>query len=104
MADETLEGWYTDPYGVHDARWLSNGSATKLVRDGDETSYDPPPDGPWTKTPEALADDSKSGDLRRADDAESPYDARSARWAVYDQVAVQFPSGFDDVSRKWPPD
>ncbi len=103
MANETLEGWYTDPYGVHDARWLSAGLATKLVRDGHETSYDPPPDGPWTETPEALDQDSEGGDLRRADDAEAGYDSRQARWAAYDQVAVQFPSAFDDVDREWPP-
>ena len=28
------EGWYTDPWGDHDARWISDGVPTKLVRDG----------------------------------------------------------------------
>jgi hypothetical protein len=37
------EGWFTDPYGRHEARWLSNGRATKLVRDGVVESYDEPP-------------------------------------------------------------
>jgi hypothetical protein len=44
MADEHAEGWYTDPFGRHDARWMSDGSPTKLVRDGEEESYDDPPD------------------------------------------------------------
>jgi hypothetical protein len=38
------EGWYTDPYGLHDARWMSMGEPTKLVRDGDVESYQDPPD------------------------------------------------------------
>jgi hypothetical protein len=38
VADEGEEGWYTDPFGRHEARWLSDGSPTKLVRDGDAES------------------------------------------------------------------
>ncbi len=108
MSHETLEGWFTDPYVRHEARWLSDGKATKLVRDGDATSYDDPPDGPWTKTPERLEADpvaTEGQDLMRADGAETEddYDAKKAKWAVYDQLAAQPPSPFDDVSRKWPP-
>jgi hypothetical protein len=40
------EGWYTDPYGRHEARWMSGGSPTKLVRDGEVESYEEPPDSP----------------------------------------------------------
>ena len=43
MADEHEEGWYTDPFQRHEARWMSAGTPTKLVRDGDEESYDDPP-------------------------------------------------------------
>jgi len=67
------EGWYTDPYARHEARWLSDGVATKLVRDGDATSYDEPPEGPFVREPEAIEPDPVRGgadDLRRADDAE----------------------------------
>ena len=108
MNPEALEGWCTDPYDRHEARWLSVGRATKLVRDGDTTSYDDPPDGPWIKDPEQLEADPTSRDehdLARADDAQSEerYDAKKARWAVYDQVAAQQPSPFDDVTREWPP-
>jgi len=42
----TAEGWCTDPYGQHDARWLSNGRPTTLVRDGLLESFDLLPEGP----------------------------------------------------------
>jgi hypothetical protein len=67
------EGWYTDPYARHEARWLSDGVPTKLVRDGDVTSYDEAPDGPFVREPEPIEPDPGRGnadDLRRADDAE----------------------------------
>ena len=38
MSFETLECWYTDPFALHEARWLSNGKPTKLVCDGEATS------------------------------------------------------------------
>ena len=33
MGTSELEGWCTDPFGLHEARWLSDGVPTKLVRD-----------------------------------------------------------------------
>jgi hypothetical protein len=74
MNDGFEEGWFTDPYGLHEARWLSGGRPTKLVRDGDVESYEDPPDGPPTSTPVRLEADpeaSNGGDLHRADEAES---------------------------------
>jgi hypothetical protein len=38
------EGWYIDPYGLHEARWMSMNKPTKLVRDGEVESYQDPPD------------------------------------------------------------
>jgi len=76
-----LEGWYTDPYALHDARWMSEGRPTALVRDGDIENQDPAPDGPFTVTPIRLGLNGSPSDLRRADDAEretaqkSPVDA-----------------------------
>jgi hypothetical protein len=35
------QGWYRDPYGIHDDRYFSDGQPTKLVRDGSAESYDP---------------------------------------------------------------
>jgi hypothetical protein len=37
------EGWYLDPFGVHEERWISNGRPTALVRDdGTESHHNPP--------------------------------------------------------------
>jgi len=46
MGSIPAEGWYQDPFGVHEHRWMSQGRPTKLVRDGGTESYDPPPDLP----------------------------------------------------------
>ena len=105
MKHEVLEGWYTDPYRRHDARWMSAGRPTNLVRDGNVTSHDEPPDGPWVTKPEPWASESTAGagsDLLRADSAEAgdAYDEKRGKWAAYDQLAAQPPSAFDDVGRK----
>ena len=42
------EGWYVDPYAIHDERWFSNGVPTQLVKDGGVESNDRPPDRTWT--------------------------------------------------------
>jgi len=49
------EGWYTDPYGLHDARWMSQGRPTGLVRDGDIEATEEVPDGPPTSTPQRIS-------------------------------------------------
>ena len=43
-----LEGWYPDPFGIHEERLFKDGEPTPLVRDNGVGSYDQPPD------PEAL--------------------------------------------------
>lgn len=48
------EGWFTDPYGIHEARWLSEGRPTQLVRDSGSESYDKPPDRPPVAPPERI--------------------------------------------------
>ncbi len=66
------EGWYKDPYGRHDARWISVGTPTALVRDAGIESQDPPPDEPITVGMERVANSVGGGsDLKRADDVES---------------------------------
>jgi hypothetical protein len=40
------QGWYRDPYGMHEDRYFSAGTPTKLVRDDGQESYDSPPDRP----------------------------------------------------------
>jgi hypothetical protein len=39
------EGWYLDPFGVHEERWMSGGRPTELVRDGSVEAKDEPPEG-----------------------------------------------------------
>jgi hypothetical protein len=43
---QVAQGWYQDPYAIHEHRYFSAGLPTKLDRDGLQESYDPPPDGP----------------------------------------------------------
>jgi hypothetical protein len=90
--DETMEGWYTDPYERHESRWMSQGTPTRLVRDGTVEGNDPVADEPFKVTPvriegEGLYD---ASDLLRADDAEAqgPYDPDAtvrAAWEAFDQ-------------------
>ena len=37
------QGWYSDPFRRHRARWFSDGNPTALVRDDGVESRDPPP-------------------------------------------------------------
>jgi hypothetical protein len=81
-------GWYRDPYRRHEDRYFSDGTPTKLVRDGASESFDPPPDEPLSGPPvpaarpigRARGSGPGPSDLRRADDAEreSAYDRRTA--------------------------
>ncbi len=45
------EGWFTDPFGLHEARWLTNGVPTNRVRDGITEASDPVPDEPFAVEP-----------------------------------------------------
>jgi hypothetical protein len=100
-ANSGYEGWYTDPYAKHDARWMSQGSPTRLVRDGTVETYDDPPSGPYVRVPEPIESSRPSGadDLRRADEAEAgePYDADDLRRA--DQAEAGGPYDADKARR-----
>ena len=74
--DELPQGWFVDPFGLHDQRWFSQGTATPLVRDGNHESQDPPPDGVppgpllWSYSPsrtDAPAVDTRRVEHRRID-------------------------------------
>jgi hypothetical protein len=43
MDYEELQGWFADPFRLHEQRYFSAGRPTKLVRDGSVDSYDEPP-------------------------------------------------------------
>jgi hypothetical protein len=91
MSKQPEEGWYTDPYELHEARWLSDGEPTKLVRDGAVESYEDPPAGPPVAVPVRLEADpiaSDGQDLIRADSAEedNDYDPSAANMAAMDAL------------------
>lgn len=44
---EEAEGWFEDPYRIHQYRWISMGRPSGLVRDGLIESKDAPPDMPY---------------------------------------------------------
>jgi hypothetical protein len=74
VTDEKEEGWYTDPFGQHEARWMSAGTPTKLVRDRGVESYDDPPDVEPTQVPKRIVSEPPPGtDIRRADQAEAEH-------------------------------
>jgi hypothetical protein len=80
------EGWYSDPYGVHEHRWFSDGTPTALVRDGGRTSQDPPPDSAYVDEPRLIepASSLAENDLRRGDDEEAgPVDPVDAAWTYF---------------------
>lgn len=46
MSGRVVQGWHSDPFGIHEARYFSaDGQPTKLVRDRGAESYDEPPSG-----------------------------------------------------------
>lgn len=99
MKQEKREGWYTDPYTRHEARWMSDDKPTKLVRDGLIESYDNPPPLQPTSIPiqiEVEPTHSHGEDLLRADAAEGnePYDAKRVQMAIFDELGEMGPQPF----------
>jgi hypothetical protein len=107
------QGWYRDPFHVHEDRYFSAGQPTKLVRDDGRESYDEPPDEPYAAAglvPVPEAEDDVTGrdllradaaerraaaaDLRRADDAslDPPYSAEVAKREAFDQFDTMPPN------------
>jgi hypothetical protein len=80
----TTWGWFRDPFQLHEDRYFSEGSPTKLVRDAGQESFDAPPNlplpGPPVPVPEPASRSTGGADMRRADDAEreAPYDRHAA--------------------------
>jgi len=73
------QGWYRDPYRLHEDRYFSQGMPTKLVRDGQRESYDPPPDQPPPEADLVPAEQpggetADGSDLLRADRPSGRYD------------------------------
>jgi hypothetical protein len=88
------EGWFRDPYGLHEDRWFSNGAPTKLVRDGNSEHYDAPPSNDLPVDPLVRSDSPSERpgpeNLLRADDAEQPPDYSQK---AFDVIAQFLPPG-----------
>jgi uncharacterized membrane protein len=88
---ELAEGWYEDPYRVHEYRWFSVGKPSNLVRDGLTESNDPSPDEPYAGVLVSESGGAKSGatgvDFRRAGDGRKP-----DNWDVAVDASTWFPT------------
>lgn len=82
------EGWYKDPFAIHEDRWMSQGRPTKLVRDRGTESYDPPPDLPLPDelVPCAAGSGAADGGSGEADQ-ESGYSNWHASRAALDAIS-----------------
>lgn len=89
------EGWYEDPFGLHQHRWFSAGRPTGLVRDGNVEAKDPAPsetfDGPLMAAVDSSVHAPAGDDLRRVGDRMGdPYDPGKASDAAFD-ASTWFP-------------
>jgi hypothetical protein len=94
--ESVAEGWYEDPFEIHEYRWFSAGRPTALVKDGRAEGTDPPPDTEVTGplVPESFDVDSgaNGSDLRRADEAEvEDREAITPSEAVWNVAPEVFP-------------
>jgi hypothetical protein len=94
------EGWYRDPYGLHQDRWFSAGTPTSLVRDQGTEGHDDPPAYPPAGPPAEIPDTGRfpEDDLRRADEAEAQIhdgDLRRADEAEASEEPGDQPAAFD---------
>lgn len=87
------EGWFEDPYLLHEHRWFSSGAPTKLVRDEGRESYGPAPDEPASRPlVEVIHSSGTRGsvEMLRADDPEAGTDKNRAQ-AALDVIAETMP-------------
>jgi hypothetical protein len=82
------QGWYLDPYGLHQDRYFSHGWPTKLVRDGEVESFDLPPAQPLPEGELVSAEQPGRGgqdgsDLLRTDRPSGQYDPGKALTEVF---------------------
>ena len=78
-----VEGWYKDPWGLHEERWFSDGTPTKLVRDGGQTSHDDPPSEPYAGQLEEPDEVAVANETLRADDQAPAQDMMKASQNFY---------------------
>ena len=78
------QGWFTDPYQLHKARWFSDGRPTALVRDDGVESTDPPPDTPYSVPLEPVVE--AEGELLHSHvpgDPDEPDPRVDAIWTIF---------------------
>lgn len=85
----TAEGWYRDPFGLHEDRWMSEGHPTSLVRDNGVESYDDVPSDEVTEElePDDGPDPVDGEDLLRADEPNEAPTYQRAAMDVFDQTS-----------------
>jgi hypothetical protein len=99
------EGWYRDPYGLHDDRWFSDGRPSRLVRDGGVESYDDPPsENPPAELVRVAEAPAYSGDTKRADAAERPPQEYEIEGAARDDESDEAFSVVDTIIDQGPID
>ena len=86
MGNVLAEGWYRDPFAIHEDRWMSQGRPTKLVRDGGVEAYDPPPDLPLPTELVPCVSDSGEDSGAGEGGQEPGYSDRRARRAAFDAI------------------
>ena len=86
MGTISAEGWYRDPFAIHEDRWMSQGRPTKLVRDGGVEAYDPPPDLPLPTELVPCVSDSGEDSGAGEGGQEPGYSDRRARRAAFDAI------------------
>lgn len=91
---EREEGRYTDPFERHEARWMSDGTPTKLVRDAGVESCDDPPDEEPSHTPTRVQEvqAANGSDPLRAGDSEGGGQSRNERMAEAGQFGATWGS------------
>jgi hypothetical protein len=96
--ENEAQGWYRDPWAVHQDRYFSGGMPTKLVRDDGQESWDPPPErlppeGDLVPAGRVCDEIPSESDSRRADQAcdDPPYDGAKAFRAVFYTVETDVP-------------
>lgn len=89
------EGWYRDPYQIHQDRWFSAGTPTALVRDHGVEGHDEPPGYPPPAPPGEIpaTDQFPADDLRRADEKEAT-GGESERESGAEQATEAAATGF----------
>ena len=84
------EGWYTDPFRLHEQRWFSDGTPTYLVRDGGKTSKDAPPDGPFVESPVLVEPPPSDGSHRAQCAEDGGVDPVDAAWTYFTRSSSGF--------------